>query len=99
MKLLDESVQIDGGWRIAETETHWVDLLKMIYNARIALTPKSCPLVIDRAWCYRNTTEAMLAVGVWDPETDEAPTWWIKEVMTGRYGEFDDAQATWSVRA
>ena len=54
----------DGGWRVKETDTHWIDVIPMIYNWRVTTTPKSCPMVYDRGWCYQGTGPAAFAAAV-----------------------------------
>jgi len=36
-----EAVPVDGGFRVKETETHWVDVNRMIFNWRVARMPKA----------------------------------------------------------
>ena len=78
----------DGGVRLKETETHFIDVIPMIYNWRIVTTPKNFPKVYDRGWCYagRDKTPAVLAALAWDPDTEEEPMGWIKQAAppTGR---------------
>ena len=73
-----------GGFRVKETETHWVDVVPMIYNWRLARTPKDSPLTYDRGWCYYGTgtasfTAAVLAAMAWD-----------KNAFTGEYANHPD---------
>lgn len=61
--MLGESLQkIDGGYRVAETETHYIDVLRMTFSWRICETPKAFPEVIDRHWCYNFTRHTLLSV-------------------------------------
>jgi len=83
-----EVTAIDGGFRVKETATHWIDVQRMIFNWRISTTPKSCPLTYDRNWCYFGTgIETLLrAVGAaseWDGADDTDPPGWSKNVQTG----------------
>ena len=41
-------VAVDGGFRVKETETHWIDVQRMIFNWRLSTTPKHSPLTYDR---------------------------------------------------
>jgi hypothetical protein len=72
-----------GGWRVKETGAHWIDVMPMIYNWRIVTTPKSCPLVYDRGWCYQGTgpaafTAAVLAAWAWDGSDETEPPGYLK---------------------
>jgi hypothetical protein len=73
-----------GGLRYGETDTHYIDLLPMLLgNVRVVLTPKSCPVVWDRGWCYQGMLAAYAAVLAWDPATQDRPVGWVKEAHTG----------------
>lgn len=84
---------IDGGWRVKENTagTHYIDVLPMIVNTRIAWTPKADPSGYDRHWCYAgsnletllNTIAIALA---WDGAADTEPEGWIKNGQTGERG-------------
>lgn len=72
-----------GVWRVKETATHWIDVVPMIFNWRIATTSKSCPLVYDRGWCYRGTgpdtfVAAVLAAWAWDGDDETEPAGYFK---------------------
>jgi hypothetical protein len=84
-----------GGFRVKETETHWVDVVPMIYNWRLARTPKDSPLTYDRGWCYYGTgtasfTAAVLAAMAWDGADDSSPDGWDKNAFTGEYANHPD---------
>lgn len=70
-------------YRIKETPTHYIDVMRMIYNWRIATVPKHNPMVIDRAWCYQGTglngfIPAALAAIAWDGADDTEPPGYFK---------------------
>ncbi len=74
---------IDGGYRVKETPDHYIDVLQMIYNWRVVTTPKSCPLVIDRGWCYQGQglagfVPAVLAALAWDGSDATEPPGYFK---------------------
>lgn len=69
--------RIDGGWRVKETETHYVEVLDMLFNERIVWTPKSAPKVYDRYWCYDKGL-ALHAAALWDGADDTEPVGWKK---------------------
>lgn len=81
---------IDGGLRVKDTGTAYVDVMRMIFNWRVARTPKDHPESVDRAWCYYGTgTETLLravaAARDWDGGDDTAPRGWDKNAKTGQY--------------
>jgi hypothetical protein len=83
---------IDGGWRVKTNDagTHYVDILVMLYNYRVVLTPVDRPMMIDRHWCYAGRTRATLlravvAVHAWDGSPDTEPYGWNKNGQTGQW--------------
>lgn len=81
------SVQrIEGGWRVRSTDRFHVDILRMMgQNLRVVTTPVSEPLSYTRAWCYqRPWVEVVLAAAAFDPDSDDEPVGWIKQVWTER---------------
>lgn len=85
----------DGGVRVKETDTHFIDVIPMIYNWRIVTTPKTNEKGYDRGWCYsgRNAQPALLAAMAWDPDAEEEPQGWVKQAApaTGRRRPDGDA--------
>ena len=84
--------RIEGGYRIKETETHYIDVVRMLYNWRVVRTPKNSPLTWDRGWCYSGTgwdtlMAAALAAWNWDGGDDTEPPGWNKNVQTGEIRE------------
>ena len=79
--LYDQPVINDrSSWTLGETEHYFVDLLPMLYNHRVVLTPKTCLYAYDVGWCYPTREAALLAVILWhDPEGSE-PVGAIKRV-------------------
>ena len=72
-----------GQWRVNETATHYIDILEMIFNWRIVTTPKSCPLVWDRGWCYQGKDLAAFLTVVamaqaWDGSDETEPEGYFK---------------------
>lgn len=75
--------RIDGGYRIKETATHYIDVMEMIFNWRIVTTPIACPMVYDRGWCYQGIglagfLPAALAALAWDGSDDTEPAGYFK---------------------
>lgn len=83
---VDRVQRIEGGWRIRSTERFHVDILRMLGgNLRVVTTPVSDPWSYTRAWCYqRPWVEVVLAAAAFDPDEDEEPVGWIKQVWTER---------------
>jgi hypothetical protein len=87
-----EVTPVDGGFRVKETATHQVDVLRMIFNWRIARTPKDRPWAYDRHWCYAGTSWVTLVMAVqaaaeWDGADGTEPEGWSKNGQTGEWRE------------
>lgn len=85
------NVQIDGGVRLFDKGDHWIDAMAMLYNWRLVETPKNCPLLIDRWWCYQGRSRlALMALTLaameWIKDDAAEPQGWIK-AWDGRRGE------------
>lgn len=86
---------IDGGYRVTETETHYLDVLRQIYSWRLVTTPKDFPMVWDRGWCYYGTglgslAAAVLAARTWDGSDDSEPEGWNKNIQTQEWRPPED---------
>lgn len=84
-------IPIDGGFRIKETEHHYIDVMRMILNWRITQTRKDNPLMYDGGWDYFGTGVQVLLRTImcaveWDDEIGTSPMGWDKDVITGEYG-------------
>lgn len=75
-----------GGWRVRSTNYFHVDILRMLGgNLRVVTTPVTDPLTYTRAWCYqRPFLEVILLAAAFDPDRDDEPVGWIKQVGTER---------------
>lgn len=92
---------IDGGYRVAENETHYFDVMRMMFNWRVCLTPKACPQVVDLGFCYKGTDllallTAIAAAKLWCHEGTAEPPGWNKNVRTGEWRQ--DGQPTPAAR-
>lgn len=72
-----------GGWI--------VQIVPMIYNHRLVLSPEDAPEVYDYGWCYPQSDEyssslppALGAAIMWDPQTEGEPHGYIKAIGTKR---------------
>lgn len=63
-----------GGWL--------VQIIPMIFNDRLVLTPLSCLGVYDFGWCYPKGGAAHLAALAWNPDAEGEPVGFIKAVHT-----------------
>ena len=72
----------------AVTVAHWggylVQIVPMLFNDRLVLTPESDPYIYDYGWCYPKGGAAHLAAQAWDPGTEGEPVGYIKAVHKGR---------------
>jgi hypothetical protein len=83
---------IDGGWRVKTAGTHYLDVMRQIWNWRLVTTPLDDPLGYDRGWCYAGTgpasfLAAVLAAMAWDGADGTEPEGWNKNVQTGEWRE------------
>ncbi|MFF7198258.1 hypothetical protein ACFZAM_31685 [Streptomyces sp. NPDC008079] len=79
LRVYDEPVPNDRqGYTVGEDEHYWYDMIPMVFNHRLVMTPKDAPSGWDWGWCYNGPVELMLAVHMWDPETQSEPIGWKK---------------------
>lgn len=81
---------LDGGFLVKETPTHFISVHRRIFNWRLGRTPKDSPNYYDRAYCYYGTDFVTLlrAVGAaveWDGADDTEPEGFDKNDITGDY--------------
>lgn len=65
-----------GGWL--------VQVVPMIFNDRLVLTPKTAQYVYDYGWCYDKGPAAYVAARAWNPETEGEPPGFKKAAAGGR---------------
>lgn len=85
-----EVTPVLGGFRIRETETHHIDVMRMLVNWRVTTTHKDTPWWYDRHWCFTGTSAVTLirtvqAVMAWDGADDTEPAGWNKNGQTGEW--------------
>lgn len=61
-----------GGWL--------VQVMPMLYNDRLVLTPEAQQDGYEHGWCYPKGA-AVIAAAAWNPETQAEPVGYIKRVM------------------
>lgn len=70
------------GWTIKSTATHNIDVCKLLFHYRIAMTPIEKPFGWDHGWCYSggrdDLMDAVIAAIAWDPDTEAEPFGWSK---------------------
>lgn len=78
-----------------------VQVVPMIYNDRIVLTPEDCDDVYDHGWCYDKGSAAMLAVMAWNPQLQAEPAGYKKRATPGvrQAGETAGGLSAGTVRA
>lgn len=85
MQLLERpSTDGYGVMTVAEYGGWLVQVMPMIFNNRVVLTPAAAPLGYDYGWCYPKGPAALVAVLAWDPETEAEPSGYIKAIRKGR---------------
>ncbi len=79
--LLDEP-EIDeyGTVTLGSWANYLVQIMPMIFNDRIVLTPAATPMFIDYGWCYDKGGAAYLAAAIWDPAIEGEPKGYKKRV-------------------
>lgn len=78
---------VQGGFEVAEDETHTFYVMELIFNWRVCTSPFTNPFTYDTGYCYVGKGEQtfLRAVGaalVWAREGADGPTGWNKNVMT-----------------
>lgn len=81
-------IPVDGGFRLRETETHFVDVMRNLVNWRVTMTIKAVPGEYDRWWCFAGRgfptlVEVAGVVTAWDCADDTEPEGWVKNGQTG----------------
>lgn len=69
---------------VGMTDTHFIDVMPLIFTAAVITTPKRNLNVIDDRWCYHSIAAALAAAEAWDPEKDPEPSGWHRHPATGR---------------
>jgi hypothetical protein len=89
-------VKIDdyGTVTIGEWGGYYIQIMPMIFNDRIVMTPISAPYVYDHGWCFAKGGAAILAALIWNPETEPEPLGYKKRATAGQRtaGEVVDPQ-------
>jgi hypothetical protein len=84
-----EVIPIFGGFRLRETETCYIDVMRMLVNWRVTETYKDFPGEYGRHWCFAGGSGVVAlvrvayAVAKWDGADDTEPAGWIKNGQTG----------------
>lgn len=72
--------------RDARTLARWddwlIELVPMLSNHRIVMTPVADLRVWDFGWCFRGPTLAILSMLGWDPSIGDEPAGWHKRATT-----------------
>lgn len=76
------------GFRVKETDTHFIDLVPMLFNWRVHTVRKDDPLSWgERFWCYEGRDlvtfqRAVAAALAWDGADHTEPEGWNKNGQT-----------------
>lgn len=65
---------------VARVGEYWVDIVPMVFNHRVVLTPVDRPAGYAVGWCYPSMTAALLAVRAWNPAEADEPAGFTKRV-------------------
>lgn len=82
-------VPIDGGFRVRQTETTWIDVMRQMVNWQVISTPREHPGAWDRGYCFFGRDHLALLRAVngalnWDADNPEShPPGWDKNAVTG----------------
>jgi hypothetical protein len=78
-------VKVDdcGTATIGEWGGYYIQIMPMIFNDRIVMTPASCPYVYDHGWCFTKGGAAILAALIWNPQTEAEPLGYKKRATAG----------------
>lgn len=83
MHLYDKPVTNDReGITLAEDDDSYYEAVRMLFNWRLVVTPKSAVGVYSYGWCYDGPAPIAAALKVWDPETQNEPLGWKKRPAT-----------------
>jgi hypothetical protein len=66
-----------------QTDTHLIDIIPMLFNHRVVLTPKADLRCYDVGWCYPSLVAAVDALAAWDPATEPEPVGYLKRIGFG----------------
>lgn len=66
------------GFTVAEDGEYFYDVIKMLFNQRLVMTPKEYMLGWDYGWCYDDALTVLACLHVWDPQTQSEPLGWKK---------------------
>lgn len=82
IELLDEpTTDGDGVLTIGQWGGWLVQIMPMLFNDRLVLTPASyVGAVYDYGWCYPKGGAALAAALTWNPDTEGEPAGYVKAV-------------------
>ena len=81
-----------GSITVVERAGYLIELIPMVYNWRLVLTPMDLPLCYDAGWCYFGTDEATFerahaAALAFDPVTQAEPEGYDKALQDRKAGD------------
>lgn len=80
-----EELDLDqwGTVTLGEWGGYLIQIMSMIFNDRLVLTPKTATWGHDFGWCYDKGGAAGLAALVWNPQTEGEPVGFKKRASAG----------------
>lgn len=72
-----------GTLTIGEWGDYLIQIMPMIYNDRLIMTPRNSAVAYHHGWCYDKGGAAYLAALVWDPQTQGEPVGYKKRATAG----------------
>jgi hypothetical protein len=93
-QLLPDILTIDGGYRVAVSETHAIDVMRMAFNWRITTSEAATNYqTYEDGWCYVGGTgevvkqKALVCAIMMALEQRDEPLGWNKNVRTQEWRE------------
>lgn len=75
---LPVTVDAYGAVTVGRWGGYLLQILSMIYNDRVVLSPERSPCGYDHGWCYPRGLGAISALLCWDPQTQAEPPGYAK---------------------
>jgi hypothetical protein len=81
MRLLDEFVWDDNGALTIARYGGWlVQVMSMIVNDRLVLTPENDTMGYDYGWCFPKGLAPIAAARIWDADNEGEPVGYLKAI-------------------
>lgn len=67
-------------YTLAEWEGYLIEIIPMVFNDRVVMTPRDDRQTYDHGWCYDKGGAGLIAALAWDPTREDEPAGWKKRV-------------------